>query len=133
MADQAPGMLAMGVDALDEVVADLRTQGVDVERGVIGGAGAALRFGAAMDREKVESIAALLESGVLDPSVLRLIGGMGESLAHAASARSAPVGAFGAFRALGNPDVQRAMGLLLAFAADFGRRLGTSSTSPSRT
>ncbi len=125
LADQLPGMVAIGVDAADELVRDLAAKGVDVERGALNGAGAALRFGALMGPAEVDSIEAMLKSGVLDPQVVGLVGRMGESFARAASAPPPPVGLGGLLRALGNPDVKRALGLLLHFAEEFGRQLGT--------
>ncbi len=93
-ADQAPGMVAIGVDAMDEVVRDLQDKGID--------------------------------------KVVTLIGRMGASLATAASARPEPVGLFGAIGALGNPDVKQALGLLLTFAAEFGRQLDHGSQGRAR-
>lgn len=123
LADQAPGFVAMGVDAMDDIVSDLRGRGVDVERGVLNGASAALRFGAHIGPEQVDAIEGVLTSGMLDPNVVRMISRMGASLNTAASARPEPVGLVGALGALRNPDVKQALGLLLTFAAEFGRQL----------
>jgi uncharacterized protein YjgD (DUF1641 family) len=69
----------------------------------------------------------VLTSGVLDPQVVTLIGRMGASLATAADAAPAPVGLGGALRALRDPHVKQALGLLLTFAAEFGRQLDTTA------
>ncbi|MEZ4235259.1 MAG: DUF1641 domain-containing protein [Myxococcota bacterium] len=45
----------------------------------------------------------------------------------------APVGAFGLLRALGEPDVQRAVGFALAVARRVGVRLRDTTTLPART
>jgi uncharacterized protein YjgD (DUF1641 family) len=90
---------------------------------VLNGAGAALRFGAVMDADKVRALEALLQSGVLDPAALQIIGGLGRALIDTASARPAPIGVIGLLRALGDPDIQRALGFLMNFAARFGSRL----------
>lgn len=132
LADQAPGFVAMGVDAMDDVMRDLQAKGVDVERGVLNGASAALRFGAHIGPEQVDAIEGVLASGVLDPNVVRLIGSMGTSLATAAHAKPAPVGAMGALGALRNPDVKQALGLLLTFAAEFGRHLNAGTRGRDR-
>lgn len=129
LADQAPGFVAMGVDTMDDLVRDLRTQGVDVERGVLNGASAALRFGAHIGPEQVDAIESVLTSGMLDPNVVQLIGRMGASLNTAANAHPAPVGVVGALGALRNPDVKQALGLLLTFAAEFGRQLNAGPRS----
>lgn len=72
---QAPPLAAMLGDSFDDVMRTARDHGIDVEQGLLNGAGAALRFGAAMDVEKVRALEALLQSGVLDPGALRIIGG----------------------------------------------------------
>jgi hypothetical protein len=133
LADQAPGFVALGVDAADEVMRELQAKGVDVERGVLNGATAALRFGAHIGPAQVDAIEGVLTSGVLDPSVVQLIGTMGSSLAAAASSRPAPVGPMGALGALRNPDVKQALGLLLTFAAEFGRHLNAGTRGRDRT
>ena len=132
LADQAPGFVAMGVDAADEVMRELQAKGVDVERGVLNGASAALRFGAHIGPAQVDALEGVLTSGMLDPHVVQLIGTMGSSLATAASSRPAPVGPLGALGALRNPDVQQALGLLLTFAAEFGRHLNVGTRGRDR-
>lgn len=127
LADQAPGFVAMGADTLDDVMRDLQHRGVDVEAGLLNGASAALRFGAHIGPAQVDAIEGVLTSGVLDPQVVTLIGRMGSSLATAADAAPAPVGLGGALRALRDPHVRQALGLLLTFAAEFGRHLDTGT------
>ena len=67
LAQQAPAMVAMAGDSFDEMMQTALDSGIDVERGLLNGAGAALRFGATMNPEKVRALEALLNSGVLDP------------------------------------------------------------------
>ena len=120
---QAPPMAAVLGDSFDEVMRTARAHGVDIEQGLLNGAGAALRFGAVMDPEKVRALEALLKSGVLDPAALQIIGGLGRALIDTAAARPAPIGIIGLLKALGDPDTQRALGFLMNFAARFGSRL----------
>jgi hypothetical protein len=127
LADQAPGFVAMGADSLDDVMRDLQRRGVDVEAGLLNGASAALRFGAHIGPAQVDAIESVLTSGVLDPNVVSLIGRMGSSLATAAETAPEPVGLGGALRALRDPHVKQALGLLLTFAAEFGRHLETGT------
>ncbi len=127
LVDQAPGFVAMGVDSMDDVVRDLQARGVDVEAGLLNGASAALRFGAHIGPAQVDAIETVLTSGVLEPKVVSLIGRMGASLANAAEAAPEPVGLGGALRALRDPHVKQALGLLLTFAAEFGRQLDTTA------
>jgi uncharacterized protein YjgD (DUF1641 family) len=91
LADQAPGLVAMGVDAADEAMRHLQARGLD-----------------------------------------RLVDGLGTALVTAAAAPPAPVGLGGAIGALRNPDVKRALGLLLTFAAEFGRHLNAGTRGRDR-
>jgi hypothetical protein len=129
---QAPAFIAMAGDSVDELVRTAVDNGIDVERGVINGAGAALRFGATMDAHKVAALESLLNSGVLDPQALRLVGDLGHALAETASGPVPAVGPLGLWKALSQPDVQRALGFMVAVAQRFGSRLGASAPAHSR-
>jgi hypothetical protein len=123
LAQQAPAFVAVLIDSFDEAMRTANHKGIDVERGVVNGAEAALRFGATMDAEKVRELDALLRSGVLASGTLRIIGELGHALTETAAAPRATSGLLGLLKALGQPDVQRALGFLVTFAARFGRRL----------
>ena len=123
LAQQAPAFVAVLIDSFDDAMRTASDKGIDVERGVLNGAEAALRFGATMDAERVRELDALLKSGVLAPRTLRIVGELGRALTETASAPPATPGVLGLLRALGQPDVQRALGFLVTFADRFGRRL----------
>ena len=123
LAEQAPAFVAVLMDSFDEAVRTASDTGIDVERGLLNGAEAALRFGATLDADQVRDLDALLKSGVLAPSTLRIIGELGRALAETAAAPPATAGVLGLLEALGQPDVQRALGFLVTFAERFGRRL----------
>ena len=123
LAQQAPAFVAVLMDSFDEAMRAANDNGIDVERGLLNGAEAALRFGATMDAEKVRELDALLKSGVLAPGTLRIIGELGRALTETAAAPPSTAGALGLLKALGQPDVQRALGFLVTFAERFGRRL----------
>ncbi len=129
-AAQAPPAVAALVDTVDDVVDGLRARGVDVDERL----GTLLQV---MDRltqpaalaavvsllDKVEEVRFLLESGVFNPSAVRIVAELGRSLA-ASSERTPPrVGAFGALRAASDEDVQRALGFMLTLARSFGGSL----------
>lgn len=130
LAQQAPAAAAMLGDTFDEVMRKAIDSGVDVERGLLNGAEAALRFGAIMDAGKVAELEALLQSGVLDPAALQTIGDLGRALVDTASSPPKAVGPMGLLKALGDPDVQRALGFLVNFAERFGRRLHGPAARP---
>ena len=123
LAQQAPAFVAVVMDSFDDAVRTANERGVDVERGLLNGAEAALRFGATMNPERVRALDALLNSGVLAPGTLRVVGELGRALTETADAPPTTVGPVGLLRALGQPDVQRALGFLVTFAERFGRRL----------
>lgn len=123
LAQQTPALLAMVGDSFDDIMRRAMDHGIDVERGLLNGTSAALRFGASMDGDKVRELEALLNSGVLAPNVLKIIGDLGRALTDTAAAPPQPVGITGLLKALGNPDVQRALGFLIAFAERFGDQL----------
>jgi uncharacterized protein YjgD (DUF1641 family) len=112
------------MDSFDEAMRTANDRGIDVERGLLNGAEAALRFGATMDEEKVRELDALLKSGVLAPGTLRIIGELGRALTETAAAPAVTSGVLGLLKALRRPDVQRALGFIVTFAERFGRRLG---------
>ena len=123
LAEEAPAFVAVLMDSFDEAVRTASDNGIDVERGLLNGAEAALRFGATMDADKVRELDALLKSGVLAPGTLRIIGEFGRALTETAAAPPPTAGVLGLLKALGQPDVQRALGFLVTFAERFGRRL----------
>lgn len=111
LAQQAPGAVAMLADTGDDLVMRLREAGVDIEH---------------LGRRGLKAAKALIDSNVLEDSAVAVISNAAQSLADSASA-ARPVSAFGLLRALGDPDVQRALGFFLAFAKSFGSRCKTSA------
>jgi hypothetical protein len=104
LAQQAPAMVAMVGDSFDEVMRIVLESGIDVERGLINGTGAALRFGATMDDTKVRELEALLQSGVLDPAALKTIGELGRALTDTAAAPPPPIGPLGLLKGARRPE-----------------------------
>lgn len=73
----------------------------------------------------VNAMLTLARAGMLDPGVVRVLGDVGKQLTSAyEDARSkpvTPVGAMGLVRAMGEPEVQRALGLFVAVARRVGK------------
>ncbi|WP_322512843.1 DUF1641 domain-containing protein [Chloroflexus sp.] len=72
-----------------------------------------------------EEFDALLDSGVFHPETVQLVGEAGDAFVASREAlrqSPKPVGLFGLLKALRDPDVQRAAGLIV----EFGRRFGSS-------
>lgn len=116
LAGQVPGMVAMVTDIADERIQHASIEGVDLPERI----GSLLTLG---KRLSDPAATAALED-VLSPEALRVVGALGKSLVASQQAPAERVGLMAALRRMKDPDVQRAMGFLLAFAGRFGRELG---------
>lgn len=103
----SPGLIAMAVDTLDDTLASLRAQGVDVED---------------LGRRVLRMAKALVDSHVLDERPIAVVSSAAQALAESA-VNAAPASPLALLRALGDPDTQRALGFLLAFAKALGAKL----------
>jgi uncharacterized protein YjgD (DUF1641 family) len=135
--DRAPALLAMITDTLDQKIAQGRESGIDMDERlrVILHVAERLTTPAAlrMAESLVDNLPALegfLSSGVLAAGPVEVVSKAGAALADVELARPRPVGAWGAFRAMGDPDIQRALGFALAFARIFGKSLEPSVEGP---
>ena len=124
LAEDAPDAIATVVDILDAEYARAAAQGYDPERTLRQAFGALSRLGELFRTDEFE---ALLDSGVLDPKALQVVGSLGsalvESQKEASRGETPKRGFFGLLGALRDPDVQRALGFITTFAKKFGRRL----------
>ena len=121
LAQGAPGAIGTLVDTLDGLAARLGADGIDVDQRARAMVRLVERLTAPQTTAALET---LLDSGLFDARTLDSLGRVTDALAVTGqSAPPAPVGAWGAFRALGDPDVQRSVGLLLAIAKELGRSL----------
>lgn len=115
---QAPGGVAMLTDTFDTLAARAAEAGVDLDDRL----GSALQaLAVSTSPRAVHGLQTLVESHLLEPETLAIVNKLGTALAHPDDPR--PVGVWGALRALRDPDVQRALGFLLAVARAFGRNL----------
>lgn len=122
--DAAPEALAMATDVFDDEVRRLHDAGVDPEQGLRDALGALGRLAALF---RTDEFRALLDSGVLDPRTLKVIGRLGTALVEtqdeAARGETPSRGLFGLLGALRDDDVRRTIGFLTRFAQTFGRQL----------
>lgn len=70
-----------------------------------------------------DEFAGLMNSGVLNPQTLTIVGEAGNALVETMEASHQPVGLFGLMGALRDPDVQRGLGFLVEFGKRFGGKL----------
>jgi hypothetical protein len=127
LAATAPGAVALATDSFDALAARLADAGVDLDermRSVV----RAVEVSTAP--RAVNGLASLVESRLLEPSALAVLSQLAAALAEPGPSR--PVGAWGALRALRDPDVQRAVGFLLAIARQFGKHLAAGDVDACR-
>ena len=106
-ANSAPALIATVVDSLDGLASRLASEGVDVDQRMRGMLRVIERLTAPRTAAAIE---ALLDSAMFDERP-----------------RDLPsLGFWGVMRALGDPDVQRTLGLLFTVAKEVGRSLATS-------
>lgn len=119
-ADHGPGFVAMVVDTFDELVARAAAEGVSVET-VVGRTVEAGRSFAMFVQS--DQFSALMESGVLDPRAIEIIGRAGKALADVSELEPAKTGLFGAWRAASDGDVKRTINFVTRVAKRFGQLL----------
>ena len=120
LADHVPGSIATITDIVDGLAARLSEEGIDVDARVQTGLRLLQRLTAPRTSAALE---ALLDSAMLDERALGALARLAEALGAAGETAAPSVGAWGAFRALGDPDIQRAVGFLLTIAKELGRAL----------
>jgi hypothetical protein len=127
LAETAPAAVGMFTDTVDSLAAKLGDRGIDLDarlHSVL----RALEVSTAP--RAVNGLAALVESKLLEPSALAVVSRLAAAFAEPGEAK--PVGMWGLMRALKDPDVQRAIGFLLAVGREFGRHLGTGELEECR-
>lgn len=130
VAEQAPGLVATALDTADSLADRAREAGIDLDERLRILARVLERLTApealnAVEAllAKVDSLKAVLASGILDPQALAAVATAGDALAKAANAPAKGMGLWGAFRAAGDPEVQTTLGFLVRFAHAFGADL----------
>lgn len=129
-AAEAPHAIAALGDTFDSLVDRLAVRGVDVDaraRDLL----TLLEKLTAPDTvrslsllvDQLDQLGRIAERAQLHGPAGRVLGAAAGALANAAAAPARSVGVFGAIGALGNPDVQRALGLLLDTAQALGSAL----------
>jgi hypothetical protein len=118
--DALPMLIATIVDTLDGFIARQVERGVDpVEL--------TRNIGTSLDRfarfVQSDTFDSLVESGVFDPEAVEVVALAGEAMASERHEGSEPVGTFGLFGAMRDPDVQRSLGFGIGFARRLGRSL----------
>jgi len=118
-AAQVPAVVATLADVLDGLVARLAVRGIDVDDRMR----ALLRAADHLTSPRaLDALASILSSEILAHQTTEVIGRMGRAIVTAEH-EAQPLGAWGLWRALRDPEVQRAAGFLVAMARRFGEEL----------
>jgi hypothetical protein len=121
VSEQAPGFIAMLVDTFDSVYRRTEEAGHDLYKVIHEGPEAFIRIN---EFAASEAFNKLLDSGVLDPDAIDIVGKAGDALVECRCQEETPeVGLFGLLRAMRDPDTRRALGFLTAFGKRFGKEL----------
>lgn len=146
-ADMLPGFLSMAVDTFDEVNREYMAKGVGPEELIQLWQTRGLQAIKLLNSEQMQrflsfdfqgffdflasdKFQALVESDIFSPAAVEVVSASANALHEARSQPVEAVGAFGAFRSLSDPEVQRAVGFGIAFARAFGQALNNPSTLP---
>lgn len=128
------------VDNVNGIVRDLRTQ-VEGPEGA-GGRQIAQAISSLADLAPVapalaarkETITGFLDSPILQPEIVEIVGHLGEAALAADQAtrgrQVSPGGVFALVKRIKDPEVQETLAFLLEFATVFGRRQRSSSAAP---
>ena len=120
-ANEAPGLVAMVGDMVDETAVSL-----DLESRLRMGLQIAEKATQPANLAQLGEMFEVLleaESGMLSPEAVRTLGSMAQSMVAAKSDPREKVGLFALLRSLNDPDIQNALGFLLNFGKRFGRSL----------
>ncbi len=123
---QVPAVVATATDIFDGVVARLEARGIDVEARVR----ALMRAADHLTSPRaLDALASVLSSEILAHQTTEVVSRMGRAIVTAEH-EARPVGAWGLWRALGDPEIQRAAGFLIAMARRFGQELASVPQLP---
>lgn len=127
LVEAAPGGLAMLTDTVDMLAAKAGDAGVNLDARLH----SALRaVEVATSPRAVNGLAALVESKMLDPKALAVISRVADALSESGDAK--PIGTWGLLRSMRDPDIQRALGFVVAIARELGRHLSTGELEECR-
>lgn len=122
MLESMPGLVAMVVDFFDEFVGRQVEKGVDVSEAVHNAANGALHLGNFIMSDEFD---ALLDSGMLDPNTVQLVGRVGRALADVSQESISGTGVFGLLGASRTKNFRRTLGFSIRFGERFGQLLQT--------
>ncbi len=124
--DALPGAIATVMDTVDDFLRAAAGKGLDVDAVVRGGAVALERVARLVQSPAFQEV---LDSGILETDVVRLLGQVGRALSAARDEREGRAGLMALWRATRDPDVQRSIDFSLRFLRHLGGRIDQSSAA----
>lgn len=126
--DEAPNLIATLTDVFDEWAGEMKADGIDLEKSLRQGIRSALWFGQSIGQMELDRLGVLLRSDMLDEHAVECVAKAGTALARCHEGQcdvDSPkqVGPIGAFRALFNPNTQKALSFAIRFSQCFGSSL----------
>lgn len=121
LAEQAPMMAAMVGDMVDDMAARLDVQArLNASLSL---ADKATQPETLTQLSEMFEVLLEAETSMLNPDAVRTVGLMAQAMVAARQAPPTRVGLLGMLRALGDPDIQRAMGFLMEMGKQFSKEL----------
>lgn len=124
--DALPGVIATVVDTVDESLLAAAGKGLDVDGVVRGGVVALERVARLVQSPAFQEV---LDSGILEPDVVHLVGQLGRALGAAREEPEGRAGLMALWRATRDPDVQRSIDFSVRFLRQFGRSIEQSGAA----
>ena len=121
--ERVPDTLAVIVDSFDELCKNTERSGIDFGLIMKQGKDAAAKLNELLKSDELKS---LMNSGILNPKAVHIVAQAGCALAECKEDHPGKIGILGLIKALGNCDVQCALGFLITFSKRFGRLLKNS-------
>lgn len=118
--ERVPDTLAMIVDSFDELYKNAERSGIDFGLIMKQGKDAASKMNGLLRSDELK---ALMNSGILNPKAVHIVAQAGCALADCKEDRPQKIGIIGLIKALGNGDIQSALGFLMSFGKRFGQLL----------
>ncbi len=118
--ERVPDTLSVIVDSFDELCKNAERSGVDFGLIMKQGKGTASKLNELFKSDELKS---LMNSGILNPKAVNIVAQAGCALAECKEDRPKKIGILGLIKALGNCDIQCALGFLISFGKRFGRLL----------
>ena len=126
LAEQGPDVMSMMTDIADDTYRELAANGIDLEERARVGWQMVVKATEPSAMRRLDNMFDTLltaEEGVLSPEAVETVGMTARALVTARQQPAQKVGLWGMLTALRDPQLQEAVGFLVAFGREFGRQV----------